>query len=139
VSGIPGESGLPDPASSRDRITRLTPTLFQNFTAAKVGIGLHREVNLHLGLALRTIMIRPGSDMMSASGCSAMTVPVLHIALDLVVVREDVGPKELVSQRVRPVNAPISTPQYAKCCCAHPWNKVRRNAVAPKAIAVSNM
>ena len=60
--------------SSRDRMMRATPMRCQNFTAAVLVVLACTERWIGTcGQRSRTIMIRPGSAMMSASGCMAIT------------------------------------------------------------------
>ncbi len=59
--------------SSRDRMMRLTPTLFQNFTEAELTVLACTERWISIsGQCSRTSMMSPGSDMIMASGLSAM-------------------------------------------------------------------
>ena len=60
--------------SSRDKITRLTPTVFQKRTAAALTVLACTDKWMTCsGQVSRTMSISPGSDMISASGFSAMT------------------------------------------------------------------
>ncbi|CAM5299591.1 hypothetical protein SSTU70S_00109 [Stutzerimonas stutzeri] len=60
--------------SSRERITRLTPWLSQNFTVAQfTAFACTERWMVCCGKCWRTSMIRPGSDMISASGPIATT------------------------------------------------------------------
>ncbi len=64
--------------SSRERMTREIPTFCQNFTAAELTVLACTERWISIsGQASRAIMMRPGSDMIMASGFRAITGSIL--------------------------------------------------------------
>ncbi|MNV91125.1 hypothetical protein D3C71_1855840 [compost metagenome] len=67
-------SAISSSDSSRDRITRVRPICCQNFTVAQFTAFACTDRWISIcGKASRTIMIRPGSDMISASGPMSIT------------------------------------------------------------------
>ena len=66
--------------SSRDRMMRFKPIFCQNFTAAELTVLACTERWISIsGQVSRTIMIRPGSDMIIASGFKAITGAMLSM------------------------------------------------------------
>ncbi len=77
-SSMPGTcsriSPISSSESSRERITRRTPWVCQNFTVAQfTALACTERWIVICGKCSRTSMIRPGSDMISASGPMATT------------------------------------------------------------------